>query len=313
MNVEAVDEGVETYEITTPKGTFYVSSDSIIANVNPSDRTGNYQLYVNTDDYLEIYGNGDDWYDIYFNGKRQRTREIAKWAYDHGYPGVVIRNVSDSGGSGYYDGGYGDLVISFDSERIKSADLVTYDDNGKIIPLNKRFNAKNNDIRYSLKSEIDPRMYLASALLDNIKNAEDRKTLEEYKATYNERKGLYRQLDGLKADLETATDPEKVKADMSKVRKQIRTLEDKLNSVMTMPRMQSIIKEQREDIERYRWALLEQGEKADKERARLEKKLGTFANEIRRRMEKKSRCGLTSRSRRASLTIVRELRDLSRN
>lgn len=177
-------------------------------------------------------------------------------------------------------------IIVKNPENIKSADPVTYDDNGNVIPLSERFKSDNNDIRYSLKSEIDPRMYLASALLDNIKNAEDRKTLEEYKATYNERKGLYRQLDGLKADLETATDPEKVKADMSKVRKQIRTLEDKLNSVMTMPRMQSIIKEQREDIERYRWALLEQGEKADKERARLEKKLGTYADEIRRRMEK---------------------------
>ena len=54
-----------------------------------------------------------------------------------------------------YDGAiqseYGDEAVAFYSEQIKSADPVTYDDNGNVIPLSQRFNVENNDIRYSLK------------------------------------------------------------------------------------------------------------------------------------------------------------------
>lgn len=42
----------------------------------------------------------------------------------------------------------GEYVI-FDPEQIKSADPVTYDDNGEVIPLSKRFDDANRDIRFS--------------------------------------------------------------------------------------------------------------------------------------------------------------------
>ena len=38
--------------------------------------------------------------------------------------------------------------IAFSSEQIKSADPVTYDDSGKVIPLSERFNPEQKDIRY---------------------------------------------------------------------------------------------------------------------------------------------------------------------
>ncbi len=38
--------------------------------------------------------------------------------------------------------------IAFNSEQIKLADPVTYDDNGDVIPLSQRFNRENSDIRY---------------------------------------------------------------------------------------------------------------------------------------------------------------------
>ena len=41
--------------------------------------------------------------------------------------------------------------IVFDPAQAKSADPVTYDDNGNVIPLSERFNAENDDIRYSMK------------------------------------------------------------------------------------------------------------------------------------------------------------------
>lgn len=39
--------------------------------------------------------------------------------------------------------------IVFNSEQIKEADLVTYDDNGEVIPLSERFNLTNEDMRYA--------------------------------------------------------------------------------------------------------------------------------------------------------------------
>lgn len=42
--------------------------------------------------------------------------------------------------------------VVFEPNQIKSADPVTYDDNGNVIPLSERFNDINNDIRYSLRS-----------------------------------------------------------------------------------------------------------------------------------------------------------------
>lgn len=50
----------------------------------------------------------------------------------------------------------GNVYIYFNpKEDVKSADAVTYDDKGKVIPLSERFNAKNDDIRYSMRRKLD--------------------------------------------------------------------------------------------------------------------------------------------------------------
>ena len=41
-------------------------------------------------------------------------------------------------------------IIAYYPDQIKSADPVTYDDNGKVIPLSERFNLENDDVRYSV-------------------------------------------------------------------------------------------------------------------------------------------------------------------
>lgn len=45
------------------------------------------------------------------------------------------------------------VYVLKDPTQIKSADTVTYDDEGNVIPLSERFNTANPDIRYSLPSE----------------------------------------------------------------------------------------------------------------------------------------------------------------
>lgn len=42
--------------------------------------------------------------------------------------------------------------VAFNPNQIKSADPVTYDDNGNVIPLSERFNSRKEDIRYSLSN-----------------------------------------------------------------------------------------------------------------------------------------------------------------
>lgn len=46
-------------------------------------------------------------------------------------------------------------TVIWDNTLIKSADPITYDDNGNVIPLSERFNSENDDIRYSLR-DVDP-------------------------------------------------------------------------------------------------------------------------------------------------------------
>lgn len=67
---------------------------------------------------------------------------IADYAQKNGYDGFVF-NDSTRGEEHH-------TYAVFDSNQIKSADPVTYDDSGNVIPLSERFNESNEDIRYSL-------------------------------------------------------------------------------------------------------------------------------------------------------------------
>ena len=87
------------------------------------------------------------------------TREIASWAKRQGYKGVIIKNLFDDGGRGKRGQEKpADVYIFFDpASQVRSADVVTYDDNGKVIPLSERFNPLRDDIRYS-KETTDKRI-----------------------------------------------------------------------------------------------------------------------------------------------------------
>jgi hypothetical protein len=76
-----------------------------------------------------------------------------------------------------YDGinGHVEFVV-FDPEQVKSADPVTYAEDGSVIPLSERFNQKNDDIRYSM-SKIEE-TYEHNIDIDDMLGAE--KAVEEY-------------------------------------------------------------------------------------------------------------------------------------
>ena len=76
---------------------------------------------------------------------------ITKWLPENGYDSMSLE----------YDNGAGnrvtDAFIVLKENQVKSADPVTYDDNGNVIPLSERFNEKQNDIRYSVAKTTDGR------------------------------------------------------------------------------------------------------------------------------------------------------------
>lgn len=59
------------------------------------------------------------------------------------------------------------VYIPFYSEQVKSADPVTYDDNGDVIPLSERFNEEKNDIRFAMKTANE-------SLMDDMVNGSER-------------------------------------------------------------------------------------------------------------------------------------------
>ena len=56
------------------------------------------------------------------------------------------------------------IALAFRSNQIKSADPVTYAEDGSVIPLSERFDPSNNDIRYSLPTQDSDGMPVAHAV-----------------------------------------------------------------------------------------------------------------------------------------------------
>lgn len=75
-----------------------------------------------------------------------------KWAIANGHDGVEISG-------DYVDGELQTVSIVFDPSQIKSADPVTRDSQGNVIPLSQRFNPQSKDIRFS-KPESTPEQQL---------------------------------------------------------------------------------------------------------------------------------------------------------
>lgn len=95
----------------------------------------------------------DDWIakkEAYETSLRAKMRQLLNRYFiesDSGYDGIELAD----DGHRYIDGKREDVhtYIVFKNTQIKSADPVTYDDDGNVIPLSQRFKSENDDIRYS--------------------------------------------------------------------------------------------------------------------------------------------------------------------
>lgn len=133
--------------MATVDGNSFVGIDALEDNTTEAKNVGSYHLYGNLgNNPLEVDAEGKEWFALDFNGMRT-TDAIAEWAEENGYSSVVFKNIYDYGDKS-------DVKVFYNSNQLKSADVVTYDDAGNIIPLSERFNPEKEDIRYSLRDDV---------------------------------------------------------------------------------------------------------------------------------------------------------------
>lgn len=135
----------------------FVSKWDVTDRLGDAIFSGIYDLYGIDGNLFEMDANDANWNTldgsaIGREGVFVNTRAVAEYAKENGYDGVLIKNVRDGGGMTPYHGA-SNVFIYFNNTALKSADLVTYDDNGDVIPLSERFDKNQEDIRYSRRDE----------------------------------------------------------------------------------------------------------------------------------------------------------------
>ena len=112
--------------------------------------TGIYSMYANLDNSFVIDANGSRWDEIAYEGNVYNTRRLSFEIFNYGFDCLIIKNLYDHGPFAPLPGNRpANLYIFRDPARqLRSADLVTYDDNGNIIPLSKRFDPDTEDLRF---------------------------------------------------------------------------------------------------------------------------------------------------------------------
>jgi hypothetical protein len=90
-----------------------------------------FQEWLLSNDVIE----SDDFWDVQYD--KDKTVEVLQ---RDGFDGISYENVVEDSGSISY--------IIFSPNQVKLSNLITYDNEGKIIPLSKRFDSSNDDIRY---------------------------------------------------------------------------------------------------------------------------------------------------------------------
>jgi len=135
--------GTWNYRFAAEKGTTYFTNNKAVASGYGVRVVDTYLRMINP---LEVDAKGQHWTIISPSALVKSKRD--------GNDGVIVRNVMDVP-AGVPDQ-IADVYVTFKPSQIKSADPVTYDDAGNVIPLSQRFDASTEDIRnprHSSKSD----------------------------------------------------------------------------------------------------------------------------------------------------------------
>ena len=135
-------------------------------------------LFEEEDRVIKAMGKVEDSY-------RAKLRELLDKYFltgKSGYDGIEL----DYDGHRWVNGKREDVhtYIVFSPEQAKSADVITYDENGDIIPISQRFDSEKKDIRYKLPvgEDTSPRALLANAFEGVAQNDIERNRLQEYRS-----------------------------------------------------------------------------------------------------------------------------------
>ena len=160
------------------------------------------------DEIRQEYGMGEiqdtglpDWTDGY---------DIADYIDENGlnYDAIIL----DEGGD-LVDGKPISRGLSYvirNSNNIKSAEPITYDNNGNVIPLSERFKDNNPDIRYSREPERPNELRrqnerkLAQATAEDAANENERGLIKDYKRQYDKVSGIAEKLNTARQEVLTA-------------------------------------------------------------------------------------------------------------
>ena len=165
FTLEAFEESKEYADLSDKFYDYVYKIEGQFNSFDYESTTGIYDLYANTEGLLEFDAQGKSWNRLpdprETNGKLGiseefgfemfNTRDYAAYAKENGYKGVKITNLFDDGGKSVQGQTKPATVYIFfnPQEQVKSADAITYDNDGKVIPLSERFNTQNDDLRFS--------------------------------------------------------------------------------------------------------------------------------------------------------------------
>lgn len=194
--------------------------DRIKDIVNPNgEAEGIYKLYTRPGNQLKIDAKGslwreipfvmygsplitdDGWYQYEDSFDQEKydtlglhyptalTREVAEKARAWGFDSVRIYNVHDDGSRNpsiersWEDGGVaGDIAIFFNPNDVKSADTITYDEEGNVIPPSERFSDESNDLRFSMREpELEVNRWMMGLSESSLRTAQERMLWKQYK------------------------------------------------------------------------------------------------------------------------------------
>ena len=171
QNIEAFDP-----EQRSDKGVdkgFYFSDSKQTAKTYQPEGGKIYQAYLKMGNSLEIEVDYQQWDGIKkFNKTNQgvlmdvlsvdhsfgnKTREITPKAFtEGGFDSILYKDIRDKGGFGPKDaplwGLDSNIYVVANPNQIKSADPITRDESGNVIPLSQRFNSEKDSISYSIAS-----------------------------------------------------------------------------------------------------------------------------------------------------------------
>ena len=131
-------------------------TDLLGADVITLEEANRFWAMAPNSEELESQYGDDAEFDLNYNEANNRAHEaIRQRLIELGYDGAVYKNVLEGLTGGFRRESSGDSYIAFTPNQIKSADPVTRDADGNIIPLSQRFDEDQESILYTSIGDTD--------------------------------------------------------------------------------------------------------------------------------------------------------------